>query len=199
MEAVTVILPALPGVRLVEPFYVDTGLLQRAPTRATITRINRPGGHMGAQVTYPPMPADIARVFISRLLEAKEDGLRMPFPLTGVDQGDPGNTVINGAGAAGTSLPVRGMTTGYQWKEGFWVSVVDPDGIHYLHNVRNSGQVLMGGGVLNVRPALRGDFPDGSLVILDAPRIEGAITSDIAWPLPHQKIVTIEFTIEEAA
>ncbi|MDE8651869.1 hypothetical protein [Novosphingobium album (ex Liu et al. 2023)] len=175
---------------------IDTGLLQRAPTRASLTRIDRPGSHYGAKVAYPPMPADTASVFISRLLEAKSAGLRILYPLSGVSQGEPGTPVVNGSGAGGTSLPVTGIAGGYQWKEGYWLNVVDADGVHYLHNIRNSGT---GNGTLRVWPPLRGDFPDGCLVVLDAPKIEGAITSDIAWPLPTDEIVTIEFTIEEAA
>lgn len=190
-----IILPGTPGVRHVEPFYVDTGLTQRPPTRATMTRIARPGSHFGAKVTYPPMQADVARVFISRLLRSKDQGLRLPFPLTGVSQGSPGTPEVNGSGAGGTSLPVSGLAGGYAWKEGYWLNVVDADGLHYLHNVAGSGT---GNGTLPVWPPLRGDFPDGCLVVLDVPKIEGIVTSDITWPLPHQKIVSIEFTIEES-
>lgn len=191
-----IILPSSPAVATVEPFYVDTGLTQRPPTRATITRIDRPGSHYGAKVSYPPMPAAIASVFISRLVRAKSEGLRMPFPLTGVSQGSPGTPEVNGSGAGGILLPVTGLTGGYQWKEGYWLNVVDADGVHHLHSISANGA---GNGVIPVWPPLRGEFPDGCLVVMDAPRIEGAITSDISWPLPSDEIVTLEFTIEEAA
>lgn len=194
-----IILPSSPGVRTVTPRLIDAGLVQR-PGRGggPATRIDLPGSRYAADVVYPKMDADTARVFISRLLRAKSQGLRMPYPLSGVSQGSPGNPTVNGSGAGGTSLPVTGATAGYQVKEGYWVTVVDGDGTHFLHNVSATVTLAGGAGTISVWPPLRGSFPNGSLVLLAEPKIEGIVTSDINWPLPHTKTVTLEFSIEEA-
>lgn len=196
----TIILPSTPGMRRGSPRYIDTGIEQRTPTGAVITRIDRGGSHWACDFELPPMMPDVARVFGARLARAKAEGIRVPWLLMGVSQGSPGLTVVNGSGASGTSLPVRSGTASYQAKEGFWLNVVDSDGVHYLHQVQADVTLNgSGAGTLSVWPPLRATLADGNLIVLDAPKIEGLVTSTLEYEQPVTKRVVLGFSVEEAA
>lgn len=193
-------LPASPAPRDVSPRLLSFDLTLRPATGAAVTLIARPGSRFAADFAFPPMMPDAARVFVARLLKAKSEGLRMPFPLLGVSQGIPGTPVVDGAGQAGTSLAVRGLNPGYVAKEGWWLSIEDADGQHYLHVVTAPATADgTGDATLSIHPPLRSPFADGDTVHLAKPMIEGLVTSDVQWPLPVNRRVELSFTIEEAA
>jgi hypothetical protein len=193
-------LPTSPQARTIVPRLVDFGIVQRPATGGALTYIDRPGMRMAVQFEYPPMRTETARPFISRLLRAKSEGLRIPLPLAGVLQGSPGTPLVNGGTSAGTSLLVKGLTPGYQFLEGYWLNVVDAGGIYYLHNV--AADVAANGSGLatvSVWPPLRADLVDGNTVVIGAPSIEGLVPDPPSWPVPHDLIVQLSFTVEEAA
>lgn len=193
-------LPSSPAPSSVTPELIDFGLFQRPATGAKVTRIDRAGSRYRLEVGFPPMQADTARVFISRLLKAKSEGLRLTWPLLGVSQGTPGSPVVNGSGAAGTSLPLRGLTPGYTVKEGYWLTVVDGSGNRYLHNV-GANVTANGSGVatVTVTPMLRAALADGATVLLAEPTVDGLVTEVFRWPLPTSRLIEIAFSMEEAA
>lgn len=196
MSAIT--LPSVPGVAACTPRLIDFDLFQRSGLGGPTTQIHRPGARFAAQVAYPPMDYDTARVFISRLLRARRDGLLGTFSLVGTDQGLPGNPVVNATVNGGTNLPVRGLTPGYVVEEGFWFNVVDSAGQHYLHNVA-APVVASAGGVANITPfpALRAPLVSGNLVILDRPVIEGLVVDPPEWTAPRSRCIPLAFTVEE--
>lgn len=195
-----IILPTSPSPRTIVPRLVDFGIVQRPATGAAVTYIDRPGMRMAVEFEYPPMKTDTARPFISRLLRAKSEGLRIPLPLAGVTQGSPGSPLVNGATSAGTSLLIKGLTPGYQILEGYWLNVVDAGGIYYLHNV--AANVTADGSGLataSVWPPLRADLVDNNTVVLAAPSIQGIVPDPPSWPVPHNLIVQFSFSVEESA
>lgn len=194
-------LPASPAPNGAQPFVVDTGLTQRGGVGASITRIDRPGMHMGAEFSFPPMLIGVARIFISRLMEAKSAGLIVEWPLLGQDQGNPGVPLVDITPglSAGTVLHVKGLTQGYPVKEGYWINVHDAGGDIFLHNVRTLVHADVNGkATLSVWPPLRSVFADNDIVAIRQPEMAGAVTSDIRWPLPAQRFVDLSFTLEEA-
>lgn len=195
-----IVLPTTPKPAMVQPRVLDFGIVQRPQTGAPATYIERGGTRFAADITYPPMDADTARVFVSRLLRGKAQGIRLGFPLSGVSQGTPGAPTVNGTGALGTSLPIKGLTPGYQLLEGYWLNVTDSAGTVYLHNVAETTTAAAGGTVTaEVWPPLRGTFINGNVITLDAPVIEGIVPDPPAWPLPAEWLVTLSFTVEEMA
>src|SRR3546814_10400759 len=74
-----------------------------------------------ANISFPPMLPSVSRIFIARLLKAKREGLRIPYPLIDVPQGAPGSPVVDGADQSGTTINLRGLTPGYAAKEGYWL------------------------------------------------------------------------------
>lgn len=194
-------LPNTPGPNAVEPELIDYGFNQKPATGAGALRVDRPGSRFRLEVSFPVMRADTARVFISRLIAAKSEGLRMPYPLLGVNQGNPGSPVVDGSGALGSTLPVRGMTPGYQIKEGFWLTVIDADGVYYLHNVRaNTFADASGEATLTIKPILRAPLVDGDTILLGKPMVEGVIEELSSFPLGLADLVDgLSFTLEEQA
>ncbi len=192
-------LPASPPPSGASPALIDFGFILRPSTGAGALRVNRPGSRWLVKFSYPPMRPDVARVFISRLIEAKSAGLRIKYPLQ-VSQGNPGAALVDGGGAAGTSLPVKGLTPHYLAKEGYWLSVTDAAGVKYLHNVRATASADAAGKVtLTIRPPLRAPLVNGDAIELAAPMIEGLVTSDIAWPIVPDQVIDLSFSVEEAA
>lgn len=181
---------------------IDFGFVQRPALGGTVARINRPGNRYQVELTWPPMRGEDAQVLIRRLSAAVSEGLRVPFPLQGVTQGTPGAVIeVNGSGAAGTSLPVRGLAAGQPIEEGWWLTVIDSGGAYYLHQVA-AAAVANGSGqaTLTITPMLRAALVDGNDVLLGTPLVEGVITVRIGWDIvPGALIDGLGCVIEEAA
>lgn len=195
-----IILPENPAPNSAAPSLLDFGFLQRPATGAAALRVDRPGSRWRLQFSYPTMRADVARPYISRLIAAKREGLRIAFPLQGVSQGSPGSPVVDGSGASGTSLPVRGLNPGYTAKEGYWLTIIDSDGVHYLHNVCATVVADSAGeATLTIEPMLRAPMADGDVILLARPLVEGVIDGDVSWNDELAGLINgLTFTLEEA-
>lgn len=195
-------LPALPAPNGVNAFLIDFGLTLRPATGGAVQRVGRAGSRFRVELTFPPMRGSDAKLFISRLIRAKrEGGLRVDFPLLDVPQGSPGAPVVNGAGQSGTSLALRGLTPGYVFQEGYWLSLIDASGQPYLHNVTTGGTANGSGLVtLSVEPPLRYPFADGATALVAQPVVEGFIDgNEWGWSIDVARLYGLSVTIEEAA
>lgn len=183
-----------------EPYLARAGGAQRSPFGQAV-QVNRLGDHFGASLTFPPYPSEQGRILVSRLLRARSEGVRVEYPLIGVDQGASGQEVVDGAGQAGSSLAIRGCTPGWQPREGYWLSIENAAGQHFLHNC--TGGALAGADgrtVIGITPMLRFAFADGARVHLVRPMIEGVAEDDqLRWSLSLAHHVGIVLTIEEAS
>lgn len=193
----------LPTTKLpagVTPAFIDNGGTMRSATNAKGLRLNRLGSHFRAAVTMPLHKSEEAAPLIADLIAAKQEGLRMRYPLQGVNQGGSGAPVIDGAYQSGRTLLLRGLTPGYVVEKGYWLSIVDELGGHYLHNVFAGAAVGASGQVsIQIRPMLNYPFQDGAVVHLDQPMIEGEVLgSEQSWQIVRGGRVTgLAFTIEE--
>ena len=194
-------LPETPAPNGASPALLDFGIDLVPPTGAAELRVDRPGSRFTIEVSFPPMQPDMARVFVSRLLEAKRVGVRIPFPLLDVDQGLPGLPVMNGAGQAGTTIALRGFVPGYVFKEGFWLSIENENGQHFLHNCRSTGAADASGiAQIKVETALRYPFADGAKVHFARPMIEGRPQgSEWGWQIPINRLIALSVPIREVA
>ncbi|MCP4025673.1 MAG: hypothetical protein GY736_05090 [Sphingomonas sp.] len=182
------------------PSFMDFGAILRPSTGAEVLRVDRLGSRYKARLSFPPFDdVDQGRVIVSRLIRAKRAGLRIEYPLMCPQPLQ--DAVVDGAGQAGTTLNIRGLTSGMVVREGFWLNVVRSTGQHFLHNV--GGEVIADGSgrvALPLSEMLRRPFVDGDKVKLVQPMIEGLVDGDEqAWSLSIERFVGIEFTVEEAA
>lgn len=189
-------LPPSPQPNSMEPTLLDYGSIQRG---AASLRVDRPGSRYMVAFTYPPMQADMARKFTARLQRAKSDGIRVPVPLLGVSQGIPGAPVVDGAGQAGKTLAVRGLTARYIAKEGFWLTIIAVDGSAYLHTVAETAVAdATGKATISIEPALRAPFADGDSIELAKPYVEGFIDGESwGWSVPVERLIAVGFSLEE--
>ncbi|MEZ7273908.1 hypothetical protein NYF14_10605 [Sphingobium sp. 10 DY56-G10] len=188
------------AVAAATPTFIDNGGTIRGATNAAGLRVNRLGSHYRAAITIGIGSANARAALISDLIRAKQEGLRLPYPLMGVDQGAPGSPVMDGANQAGRVINLRGLTPGYVAAKGYWLSIVAATGQHYLHNVHVAGTVGGDGKVaITLAEHLRELFADGATVKLATPVIEGEISgNEQSWELRRgDRVEGIGFTIEE--
>lgn len=193
-------LPHSPAPNGVEVKLIDFGMVLRPATGAALLRINRAGSRYRIEATFPPMKPDVARVFNSRFMQAKREGLLIDYPLLDHAQGAPGSPVVDGANPTGTSLPVRGLTPGYAVKEGFALTLVDTDGRGYLY-FTTAAVMADGSGeaTLSLSVPIRAPHADGDEIRLARPTIEGVV-EDVGWSLSVDRLVRGgAIVIEEAA
>mgnify|MGYP003387283616 CR=1 FL=1 len=194
-------LPEHPAPNGATPALVDFGGFNTPALGGEVQRIDRMGNRFRAQFSFPPMPSlDIGRVFVSRLIRGKTEGIRLPWPLLSFDPGAPGVIVVNGAGQSGRSLTVRSGNPHYVIREGQFFSVVK-SGRHYLHVA--DAQVILdasGAGTVPLSPMLRVPFPDGAVCHFAKPMIEGYVQgAEWAWQMALDHNFGISFAVEEAA
>lgn len=181
-------------LRLVQPGFTVRG------ARGTVAgQVILPGACYGIEATLPVMRSRDALRLQADLELAKTEGLRLKVPLHGISQGLPGSPVVDGSGAAGTSLPLRGLTAGYAARKGYWLTVIDTAGNRCLHKVAEPAVANSDGEVtLTLVTPLRTVLIDGDEIILARPTIEGIITSDIGWDLRLGEMIEgLGFTLEE--
>lgn len=189
------------GARVSTPALIDFGGVIRPATGAKIQRLDRLGNRFKIAVTLPLGKIADKAALIADLLAAKTQGLRINFPLQGVNQGSPGFCQVNGSGQSGTTLAIKNLTPGYVIAKGYWLSIVNSAGQHYLHNVLVGGTASGGGTAsITITPMLRYPFANGNSIHFTAPKIEGLVDGDEwAWQQALGGIVDgLAFTIEEA-
>lgn len=190
-------LPAGVDIADIAPELIDFGGYQGS---SVLLRVDRLGNRYRAHVVLPVIEnAGLGRVAVSRLLKGKTQGMRVEWPLVGVDQGSPGAPQIKGAGQAGSEIEIDGCRPGYAVSEGFWLSI-ESGGQHYLYNVADPAQAN-GAGEMTIKltPPLRKSPADNDVVHLKRPMMEGAVIGDVAaWRYSLDHHASIEFDIEEA-
>ncbi len=192
-------LPQPRGPQVAVPKLLDWGSDQKAPMGGGYQRLNRLGNRFALEITYPRLkPEPDGRILIARLRRAKTEGALFPFPQPGLDIGNPGNPVVNGANQAGTMLVLRGFTGGYVLREGQYFSIIH-GGRRYLHNAAGDFTASAGGIMtITLDPMLRMDsLQDGAVVEVAKPYIEGIVSGasiDIEQTVAKSKIPTITIT-----
>lgn len=184
------------------PSLLDFGGVQKGATGGAALRVDRNGNRYRISMTLPVSRGLAAQQIISRLTQGKTKGLKVIYPLQGVDQGSPGAPVVDGAGQTGGSINLGGMTPGYVAEEGFWLTIYDATGQGYLHQVGAQAVVAGDGKVsLSIQPNLRVPFANGASVEMVEPTVEGLVEGEeMSWMLALGGLVdNLAFTIEEAA
>lgn len=178
---------------------VDFGANLQGPLGGEVQRIERQGSRWAVQVEMPPMkhPAT-GRIFMSRLVSGISEGLRMAFPLQGFNPGTPGSPMVDGAGHAGRTLPIKNATPGYVFREGQFFSLTRGDR-HYLYKV--DGEAVVGSdgkAVLPIWPMLRAQHLDGDALHVGRPMIEGLVTADqLGWQMALAHFSAFSFELRE--
>jgi hypothetical protein len=176
---------------------LDAGFTQRGVQ--SLDRIDRKGSRHKIALTCPPLEPEEGRVMVRRLIRAKQEGIRVPLPVLH-SQGAPGAVTLAANVSTGRTIQVQGGTPGYVCKEGFWLSLENTAGQHFLHSV--SGTVRFsatGTATLTLDLMVRDTFVTGNKVHLAKPMVEGLVEGDEwAWAFSVERVIPIEFALEEA-
>lgn len=177
--------------------FADAGFTQRGIQ--SNGRIDRKGSRHRLAVSTVPYRGQDANILVSRLIRAKQEGLRIALPLL-APQGSPGAVVLAADVSTGRVIAVEGGTPGYVCKEGFWLSIENAAGQHFLHSVSESVMFDTGGTAeLALDVMVRDALEAGDTVHLARPMAEGLIEGDESqWDFAIQRVLPIEFSLEES-
>lgn len=192
-----VTLPKSPRPNRMNPDLLDFGITQRG---AASLRVNRPGSRYRMTFIWPAevMEPNVVARFLSRLKRGKRRGVQIDILLPQL-QGSPGAPVVDGAGQEGSSIAVRGFTPGYAFGDDFYLTIVEADGTAYLHSVAESGRAdATGDATIEIEPPLRAPFPDGAVIEMARPYIQGELIGEsFSYAHESQRRVPLTITIEE--
>lgn len=192
-----IVLPRFPRPNRPAVELLDFGLIQRG---AASLRVERPGSRHRMAFTWPRevMRPETAAKFLSRLKRGKRQGVQIDVLLPQA-QGSPGSPVVDGAGQSGTSLDVRGLTSGYTAREHYWLTIVETDGTAYLHSVFQTVRASnTGTATIEIEPPLRAPFPDGARVELARPFVQGDLVGEtLSYAYEDLRQIPLSIVIEE--
>lgn len=162
----------------------------------------RAGTRFGARVSVPPMRSDeLGRIYVSRLLQGRLNGVLMRWPLLEFNPGNPGSPLVAAGASSGSTIQLKGLTAGYVVKEGQYFSIVT-GGRRYLHmataDVTASGT---GTAAVNIFPLLRKSVATNDVIEMAQPMIQGLISpgDELGWEIASNRFMNINFTIMESA
>lgn len=165
-------------------------------------RINRVGTRFGLRLEMPPLDvADGGMAYISKLLQGRTQTVILPWPLLDFDPGAPGSPVVSANVASGTSIPIAGLTAGYQIKDGQFFSILR-GGRRYIY-MFTADATASGGGTLtaSIFPLLRTPLTIGDVLELAVPKIEGFVSpgDELGWQIGLDNAREFSFSILETA
>lgn len=176
------------------PRYVDFGGIQKTSLGGEHQRVDRLGSRWACAYTLPPMNADEAAVWVSRLIRGLKEKAQYYFPQPGLTLPTPSAAVAMPA-LANSEFVVLGSAGTY--KEGSFFSVVH-DGRGYVYQVITQNTV--GSGQIGIQPPLRSTLTVGDAVSFADVKIEGYTGGNAnTWSVDAAKKYGISFEIEEAA
>lgn len=125
----------------------------------------------------------------------------MEWPQPDFDAGDPGAPLVSAAVNSGSAVMLKGMTAGYQVKEGQFLAFIH-GGRRYLHIFAADGTVAPGGTITSpVWPMLRTALSLNDVVEIVEPKIEGIVNpgDEVSWQIAVERLASFSFTLAEGA
>lgn len=198
----TISLPSLPAPTSGTPLFKDFGGILSPFLGGPEQRLNRVGSRFGVKIVMPLFVNESeGRVFISRLLRARQERLVMKWPMGRFDAGSPGAPQISATIASGSAISIKGLSAGYTVKEGQFFSVIH-GGRYYLHMFIGGGTADGSGNLsANIFPMLRTNLSINDSVQIAQPMIEGNVSSgdEMSWEISVERYMSLSFSVMEAA
>lgn len=190
------ILPTSPAPREMTPRPISSRNEQRPASSGPVNRYMQPGSRWAWDIELPPMSYVDSLEWDDLLSEA--DTVIMKIHQPGLDTGSPGSPLINGANQVGRTLNLKGLTPGYVFRKGQWISFPVVDQL-FAYKVRTATAV--GGDstvALPLLTLLRLPPANNTVVSVAEPRAEGFATVDLSsLKVSVDGMVRLRFTLEE--
>ena len=197
----SILLPSTPGPASAEPGYMEWGGTLRPVFGGAMQKLLRLGDRFAIDVTMPPLRTEAAgRVWVSKLIQAQRQGAIFSWPQLDLNVGTPGAPVVDGAGQAGSTIRIKGLTGNYTVRDGQFFSIIH-GGRRYLHMATADTNASSGGiiAALPIAPMLRIQPSNGAICEFVEPMIEGLIEGDSrTWTLDVARLTGLSFRIIEA-
>lgn len=190
------VLPTNPAPAKMTPRPISSRNEQRPSSSGPVNRYMQPGTRWAWDCMMPPMPYVDSLAFDDLLSEA--DTIVMDIVQPGLDTGSPGAPLIDGAGQLGRTLNLKGLTGGYAFRKGQWISF-PVNGQLFAYKVR-SAIVVDGAGkvALPLLTMIRLPPASGAVVDVAQPRAEGFPSVDpSSLEIGTDGMVQLKFTLEE--
>lgn len=155
----------------------------------------RKGTRYALTYRMPPMRYVDAMDWID--LMAEGDTVAMQVYQPGFATGSPGTPLVKGAGQAGTSLLIDGLTPSYVIRKGQFLSILT-GGQRFLYLCRSEVIASSSGeATVALRTMLRRPPVDNAVVEIAQPMIEGFVRDMGEWLVGTDGLVSIGFTVRE--
>ena len=192
-------LPDYPSPAAASPALVDFGAFLTPSLGGPVQRVERMGSRFRIACQMPPMKnPDLGRKWISKLIQGKQEGARMAWPLQGFDPGSPGSPFVAGAGQSGRVVGIGGATPYYTYREGQFFSI-ETNGRHYLYmNTAEAFTDAAGYAPVHIEPMLRVSPNHLDPCHVGKPMVEGFIMGDaFGWEMALANFVGMSFDLTE--
>jgi hypothetical protein len=192
----SLVLPTRPAPSAMTPRPISSRNEQRPASGGPVNRYMQPGTRWAWDITLPPMPYVKSLEWDDLLSES--DTVIMKIYQPGLDTGTPGAPQVDGANQIGRTLNLKGLTAGYAFRKGQWISF-PVSGQLFAYKVRTAITVGSDGRVaLPLLTLLRLPPANNAVVDVAEPRAEGFPTVDPAsLEVATDRMVRLRFTLEE--
>ncbi|ALJ08229.1 hypothetical protein [Brevundimonas sp. DS20] len=160
---------------------------------------HRMGDRWAMDVNVPAVDAaNCGPGLVADLVRGKKEAVRVPVPEHFPAENYGATPTVNGS-AAGTSLPIKGLTPGVLIRKGKWLNVIYGSQ-RFLY--QTAAEVTANGSgiaTLTLTQMLRRPGVNGHQIILNKPVIEGLIPPGQSWSMGSLPAIGVSFSIEEVA
>lgn len=190
------VLPTEPRPSSMTPRPISSRNEQRPASQGPVNRYLRPGTRWAWDNVMPPMSYVESLAFDDLLSES--DTIIMDILQPGLDTGTPGSPVVDGANQVGRTLNLKGLTPGYAFHKGQWISL-PVLGQLFAYKVRDAIAAGPDGKVaLPLLTLLRLPAANNAIVDVAQPRAEGFATVELgSLEVGVDGLVHLRFTVEE--
>lgn len=194
----TIILPRLARQTDYNLRRVRNSEVQRAGTGGSLSPLTRAGDHWAMEIDPRALGTVCGRELMADLSGGVANRVRVFIPQPGVDTGAPGLPKVKGAGQAGTSLLLDGLTPQYPIRKGWFLTVVTAEGAT-AHIVTAEAIVAANGEVtVSFWPELWLQPADNDGVEIAEPYLEGLVVDEGGQASAYMAaVMTDPFVIEE--
>lgn len=189
-------LPALP-VSEYSVEYLSNALDLEAAIGGKTLRVPQIGDKFGLTIATDKVRYDQAVGLSADLNGGLSQKIRAFVP-QGFTTGAPGSPKVNASGQLGSTLVLKGVTSGYQFRKGQFVSFIT-GGVSYLHQltatVTASGTTV----AIPIQPPMRASPLVDDVVNVAAPVIEGYVSGNSnSFSVGAIQAAGVQFRIEES-
>lgn len=193
------ILPTSPRPSKMTPRPIYTRNETRPATGAgPVGRNLRPGTRWAWDFEYPPMTYVESLAFNDLLTEDQTIVVDILQP--GLAIGSPGTPLVNGASQTGRTLNLKGVTPGYVFRKGQWLSVIGAGGQRFAYRSSAAATANGSGNIaIPLLSMIRVALPNNAVVEIAEPKAEGwaTLAEDALAIDAIDRLIYLSFTLEE--